>query len=168
MFAALDPDIQEHLARIGDAHPQISLETLAAEWLEKEKVFMNQSRALGMESAEECLDAAQGFLALTYSGSLVAVGPQAGKTRRAVYVSTERRRTVPARSQSDQAQLSGSIKVGRNIAFTSGPVKRTSPVYRLSVLPSTLKPPRQNQILEEAATNLSMDFHTIDQGGSEK
>ncbi len=168
LFDTLNPDIQDHLSRIGDAHPQVSLETLAAGWLEKEKIFIKQSQVLGMESAEECQDTSQGFLALTHSGSIVAVGPQTGKNRRAVYVSTEKRHTVPARSQSDQSKLSGSIKVGGPITFTAGPVKRTSPVYKLSILSSSLKPPRQNQILEEATTNLSRDFHTIDQGSSGK
>ena len=56
----------------------MSLEMLAEGWREKEQAFTDQAETLGMEHVEVTGDSGRGFLALTYSGSLVAVGPGRG------------------------------------------------------------------------------------------
>ena len=138
-FAELDPAIQEHLKSIGEFASlppgEASLETLAACWLEKERAFDDRVRAMAMESVDESEDPDRGFLALTFSGSLVAAGPISNGGRRAVYLSIDRRRDVPSRVESEDALLDGPVVRGRELSFRRGPVKRSSAVYRLALLP---------------------------------
>ncbi len=86
-FSGLEPAIQNHLKMIcetgGLPDGDDSLEALALGWVEKEKAFDDQAQSLGMESVRESEDASRCFLALTYSGFLVAVGPSESGKRRA-------------------------------------------------------------------------------------
>ncbi|MCK5248879.1 MAG: hypothetical protein KAJ98_02885, partial [Spirochaetaceae bacterium] len=151
VFKSLEPAIQEHLKVIretsGLPESDTSLELLAEGWKEKEGAFDDQARSMGMDQADECKDSSRGFLALTYSGSLVAVGPDNGGSRRAVYVSIDRRRDVPARAESEDAVLGASVVCGQEIVFDKGPVKRSSAIYRLALLPSALALNDQNERL---------------------
>ncbi len=166
-YSGLDGSIQNHLRMIretsGLPEGDESLEALAVLWLEKEKAFDDQADSLGMEKADSSSDSRRGFLALTYSGSLVAVGPADGKIRRAVYVSIDRRRDVPARAESDKAVLSGTVAVGREIVFEQGPVKKSSAIYRLAILPAALALTDQNQKLDEATVALTREFQAVDE-----
>ncbi|MCK5737373.1 MAG: hypothetical protein KAH21_12885, partial [Spirochaetaceae bacterium] len=103
VFESLDTSIKDHLkiisASSGLPQNDQSLELLAQGWRDKENAFDEQARSMGMDQAEKSKDSARGFLALTYSGSLVAVGPDNGGQRRAVYVSIDRRRDVPSRAE---------------------------------------------------------------------
>ncbi|MCD6342367.1 MAG: hypothetical protein J7L76_01120 [Spirochaetaceae bacterium] len=167
VFESLETSIKEHLKviRASSGLPQDSqsLELLAGGWREKEKAFDDQARSMGMEQAEKCKDSSRGFLALTYSGSLVAVGPEGGGKRRAVYVSIDRRRDVPSRAESEDAVLGKSVSCGREITFKNGPVKKSSAVYRLALLPSALALPEQNNRLEEATLALTKEFQAVDE-----
>lgn len=160
LFSTLDPAIQAHLVTLSP--DEGALEGMAAGWLEKERAFVEESGGLGMESVDECLEPACGFLALTYSGSLVAVGPLSGKTRRAVYVSIDQRRGVPGRAESEQTVLADTAAVGRELVFSTGPVKRTSAIYKLAILPSVLTAAKQNQLLDEATLTLTKEFQAAD------
>ena len=168
-YRGLDKAVQDHLRRILDSSGlpagEDSLETLARGWLEKEKAFDDQAASLGMETAAESKDAGRGFLALTYSGSLVAVGPVAGGKRRAVYVSIDMRRDVPSRAESDNAVLSGNVAVGREIVFEQGPVQKSSAIYRLALLPAALALTDQNEKLDEATLALTREFRAVDETG---
>ena len=166
-FEGLDKAIRDHLKAIlaGSGLPEgpESLELLAEGWLEKERAYDDQVASMGMSGADEALDPSRGFLAITYSGSLVAVGPDEGGERRAVYVSIDRRRDVPGRAESDDAVLDGPVAVGREIAFAKGPVKKSSAVYRLALLPAALALVDQNEKLEEATVALTKEFQAVDE-----
>lgn len=166
-YAGLDRAIQNHLRIIlessGLPADDTSLESLAQGWLEKEQAFDDQAKSLGMSGAEKTRDSSRGFLALTYSGSLVAVGPSDGSSRRAVYVSIDARRDVPARAESEDAVIAGSVAVGSEIVFEKGPVKKSSAVYRLAILPSALALTDQNERLNEATLALTREFQAVDE-----
>jgi len=165
-YDSLDPAIRDHLRMIRDAgglpEGDETLELLAEGWREKERAFDEQASSMGMTMSEECRDSARGFLALTYSGSLVAVGPDESGRRRAVYVSIDRRRDVPARSESEEARVSGDVRVGAEIQFDPGPVKKSSSVYRLAVLPPALALEDQRERLDEATVALTREFQAVD------
>ncbi len=165
-FNTLEPAIQNQLRALsqGGGLPGGNdvLEMLASGWLEKERAFLDQARQMDMQIVEKVADKARGFLALTYSGSLLAVGPDEGPSRRAVYVSIDRRRDVPSRAESEDTVLNGRAEVGKEIAFKKGPVKKSSAVYRLAVLPESLALPDQNVRLEEATLTLAREFQTVD------
>ncbi len=166
-FESLDPAIKEHLRLIRESsglpEGSVSLELLSEGWHDKEKAFDDQVRSMGMTNAENCNDSARGFLALTYSGSLVAVGPEDNGRRRAVYVSIDRRRDVPSRAESDDAVLGASVSCGQEIVFDRGPVKKSSAVYRLALLPAALASIDQNERLEEATMALTKEFQAVDE-----
>ena len=167
VFDGLDRAVRDHLEiiREGSGLPagERSLELLAEGWREKESAFERQASAMGMEMADRAQDSGRGFLALTLSGSLVAVGPDEAGRRRAVYVSIDRRRDVPARAESDQAVLDGEVAAGSEIVFGKGPVKKSSAVYRLAVLPAALELEHQNERLEEATVALTKEFQAVDE-----
>ncbi|PIE04216.1 MAG: hypothetical protein CSA76_05420 [Spirochaetales bacterium] len=166
-YGSLENAIQDHLRAIcessGLPEGDASLEMLAEGWLEKNRAFSEQAAEMDMEIADKCDDASRGFLALTYSGSLVAVGPDSGGSRRAVYVSIDRRRDVPARAESDDAVLGNTAEVGRELIFEKGPVKQSSVVYRLAILPAALALPVQNERLNEATVALTREFQAVDE-----
>jgi len=167
VFNSLESRIQEHLRviRASGGLPQDdkSLELLAEGWRNKEQAFDDQARNMGMVQAEEYGDSGRGFLALTYSGSLVAVGPDEGGRRRAVYVSIDRRRDVPSRAETEDAVLGESVSCGREIVFEKGPVKKSSAVYRLAILPEALALTDQHERLEEATLALTREFQAVDE-----
>jgi hypothetical protein len=167
IFESLEPAIQSHLKVIretsGLPDGATSLELLAEGWREKETAFDDQARSMGMDQADECKDSSRGFLALTYSGSLVAVGPDAGGSRRAVYVSIDRRRDVPSRAESEDAVIGGPVICGSEILFDKGPVKKSSAVYRLALLPSALALNDQHERLDEATVALTKEFQAVDE-----
>ena len=169
IFDSLEPAIQDHLKIIRETSglpgSDTSLELLAEGWKEKEKAFDEQAVTMGMERCQECEDTGRGFLALTYSGSLVAVGPSDGGKRRAVYVSIDRRRDVPSRAESDNASVDGLVSCGREIVFRNGPVKKSSAIYRLALLPSALALIDQNKRLDEATMALTREFQAVDGTG---
>jgi len=169
IFDSLEPAIQDHLKIIRETSglpgSDTSLELLAEGWKEKEKAFDEQAASMGMEKCLECEDTGRGFLALTYSGSLVAVGPSDGGKRRAVYVSIDRRRDVPTRAESDNAAVEGFVSCGREIVFRNGPVKKSSAIYRLALLPSALALIDQNKRLDEATMALTREFQAVDGTG---
>lgn len=166
LFLTLDPAIQAHLAsmreNLGLSSSDETMEILASGWLEKERAFLEESVGLGMESVDECSDPACGFLALTWSGSLVAVGPENKNKRRAVYVSIDRRQNVPRQAESDNARIVSTVAVGHEIVFSTGPVRQTSAIYKLAVLPPELNVGRQNKILDEATVTLVEEFQAVD------
>ena len=167
IFDSLDSTIREHLRFIRSAaglpEGPLSLELLAEGWRDKEEAFSKQVQNLDMEETSECRDGDRGFLALTYSGSLVAVGPVENGCRRAVYVSIDRRRDVPARAESDDAALDGPVTVGAEIRFSRGPVRQSSAVYKLALLQAALPPAEQNEKLDEATLVLTREFKAVDE-----
>lgn len=167
VFDGLEPEIQKHLETIrsdsGLPEGDASLELLAEGWLEKGRAFDDQVASMSMEVADENDDPARGFLALTYSGSLVAVGPDEPSGRRAVYVSIDRRRDVPARAEADDASIHGEVSRGREIVFAEGPVRKTSAIYRLALLPTALPLEDQRSRLEEATVALTKEFKAVDE-----
>ncbi|MCG8452469.1 MAG: hypothetical protein MI717_04725, partial [Spirochaetales bacterium] len=90
------------------------------------------------------------------------IGPQQDGKRRAVYVSIDRRRDVPSRVEHENAILSGSVQVGCEIVFNQGPVKQSSAVYRLALLPEDLPALDQNTRLDEATLVLTREFAAVD------
>jgi hypothetical protein len=172
VYESLEPAIQDHLKIIretsGLPDSDTSLELLAEGFKEKESAFDEQTAALGMERVEECEDPRRGFLALTYSGSLVAVGPADGGRRRAVYVSIDRRKDVPSRAESENSAVEGTVSCGREIVFRKGPVKKSSAVYRLALLPSALAIADQHDRLDEATVTLTREFQAVDGTGFHK
>ncbi len=85
-FEDLPERIQRHLQSITESSGlppgEDSLARITANWVEKRDLFEEQTELLDMRDIEELPpDDGRGVLVLTYSGSLVSLGPAGGGTR---------------------------------------------------------------------------------------
>ena len=126
-------------------------------WIEKQRLFTEQIGLLGMDFVDQ-VDAGteQGMIMATYSGSLVALGP--GTTRKFGYASIKIRSDVPDILNSDDASLAENLQVGSGATFTDAPVKKTSAIYRIAILPGNLSFDEQESRVREAMVFLTTSY----------
>ena len=136
-----------------------SLEKMSRGWIEKEKTFGEESRNMDMEEVEllENTDE-RGALAMTYSGSLVNIGPLVDGKRKATYVSIGLRKDVTEMVAKDNSVIIGNIKIGESIAFEVGPVKKTSAIYKIMVCAEKISPQEQEDKIEQVTTVIMDEF----------
>jgi len=143
---------RENWAKSDDA-----LSRLKELWLEKNRLFEEQIGLLGMTFINSVeADDARGMIISTFSGSLVALGP--GSTRKFEYASIKTRSDVPDIIRADEVKLEGPLGIGAKAAFSGSPVKHTSAVFRIAVLPGELGVEEQEQRIREAMVFLTNSF----------
>ncbi len=139
-------------AKKNDALPR-----LTELWLEKNRLFEEQIGLLGMSFVDSIgTEDLRGIILTTYSGSLVALGP--GTSRKFEYASIKLRSEVPDIIRAGEVKLDGELNVGTKASFTGSPVKHTSAVYRIAILPSGLGEEEQEQRIREAMVFLTNSF----------
>jgi len=163
IYDSLDGKIQEHLRFIlkssGMEEGEQSLEVLAASWKEKEASFTKQISRMDMEetdlisSDEEC-----GFMVLTYSGSLVGSGPVIEGGRTVLYVSVGMRKDVPEKAEKAGSILKTDIKIGESVEFSKGPIKQSSPAYRIARISNKVAIEDQTEQISEATLIIAEEF----------
>jgi nucleoid DNA-binding protein len=156
MEKQLPEAIAAHLKELvsGDEEALRRLEDL---WMEKIRIFEEQIRLLGMDFVESVdADDERGMILTTYSGSLMALGP--GFSRHFEYASIKVRSDVPNIVRGENASLSGGVTVGDKASFSDCPVKHTSAVYRIAVVPADVALEEQEQRVREAMVFLTNSF----------
>lgn len=158
--------IQSHIREItrtsGLEDSAESVEKIAGGWLEKQKLFSEQIAAMGMEEVEELdKDCPDGALAMTWSGSLVNLGPVKDDGRKVEYSSIGLRADVPEAASSEGSELSDSITVDNPINFVSGPVKSTSPIHKIAVCRGDLDADAQEEKINNATMLLKEEFVNV-------
>ena len=163
MNSQLPDDVAAHLkelvasstdewARADDAFSR--LEKL---WLEKNRLFDEQIRLLGMTLENRVSsDDPRGFILLSYSGSLVGLG--CAPSRFFEYASIKLRSDVPDIIRADNVEISGELVSGAAAVFSAAPVKHTSALYRIVATPADLKPSEQEKRVREAMIYLTNSF----------
>lgn len=132
---------------------------LAMIWEEKYRLFTGQIGSLGMELVPELgRDDPRGAVLLTYSGSLISLGPVRGKSRWLEYASIKLRTDVPELVRGDKASLSGPIRLDQPAVFEGCPVKRSSALFRIAVCPEGLSADDQERRIREATIYLTNGF----------
>ena len=155
--------IQNHLNQLvktaGLNDEDDAVEMLAKAWLEKEDLFTQKIEESNMEEVDE-LDASgqKGGLLLTYSGSLVNVGPLNEGVRYVEYASIGIRKDVPEAASSDDAELAGNVMIDESAEFTTGPIQKSSPIYRIAIVKEDLDVEEEEEILAEVTQLLTDDF----------
>lgn len=166
-FNQLDPAVAEHVSglrnmvRIQDDTE--ALEALARSWKDKEDAFVHQILVNKMEVIEE-LDPAEeecGVLLLTYSGSLISIGPFSDGKRKASYASIGLREDVPELAESDDSVLSGAIKTGEAVEFKKGPIQKSSPVFKIAVFSEELENSEEEERLSEMTQIIAEEFTEV-------
>ena len=162
----LPAQIQAHIKHItgqsGMSDTDESYEKIAKGWLDKKEAFEKEVLAQGLVETETLKkDDTKGGVALTFSGSLVLVGPLKEGGRKSGYNSIGMRKNVPESIIQDDAQLAGDITVEKPIEFVDGPVKKTSAIYKLAVCPETLALEEQEEKISDATIIITQEFVDI-------
>jgi nucleoid DNA-binding protein len=165
------PDhVHRHLAEVlkssGLPETEESYKKLASAWLQKRRLFEEQTRLLDMETVPALPnDSPRGALILTLSGSLISLGRRkegaAGSARRAEYASIELRRNVPRLAVTEAARLARDVVRDQPLEFESGPVRATSAVLDIAVCGEGVSAEEEERRIREATIFLTNGFTRI-------
>ena len=128
-------------------------------WLEKMGVFEEEMIERGMDEVGDFdpLDE-RAALFLTYSGSLISLSPLQGGEREICYTSIGLRKDVPASLELSNAVMAEVAETGKSVSFKEGPLKQTSPLFKIVVPPLSLDIEEQTCLIEDAVTVISERF----------
>jgi hypothetical protein len=164
----LPENIKRHLKDViktfGLESDEETMDRLIAGWLDKEEAFKEQMFNLGMEEIGLFENSDErGLLALTYSGSLISIGPLVDGDRKVEYTSIGFRQDVPETLTKEGSSLAGDVVIDKSIVFNGGPIKQTSPIYKIVVCPDSLTAEEQEDIIDQATTMIIDSFADINQ-----
>lgn len=182
-FEDLPERIQRHLQSITESSGlppgEDSLARITANWIEKRDLFEEQTELLDMRDIEELLpDDGRGVLVLTYSGSLLSLGPVGGESERAgggagetagggetpaagrrfEYASIPLRADVPSLVREDDVRLEGPIRRDVPARFSNSSIEQSSPVLRAVACAPEVSPADQERRIREATIFLTNGF----------
>jgi hypothetical protein len=159
-------EIRSHLRQItktsGLPDTEDSVELIAQGWLEKKEVFEKQTAEMGMEEMDfvEKIDQ-RGCLVMTYSGSLLNVGPLRENGRTVQYASIGLRRDVPEAAVQEGSELSADMRLGVPVAFLKGPIQSSSPVFKIAVTSEDMDLDEQEKQITTATQILTREFVNV-------
>jgi hypothetical protein len=159
-------EIQDHIRNItkssGLPDTEESVETIAQAWLEKKRIFEEEIQKRGMEEIDDFEEEEdRGALMLTYSGSLLTLGPLLDGSRNVEYISIGLRGDVPESAHHENAKLSGDVAVDEVAAFSPGPIKQTSAVFKIAVAADELETEEEEELLFSVTEVLSEEFAQV-------
>ncbi|MDH5559892.1 MAG: hypothetical protein OEY59_03465 [Deltaproteobacteria bacterium] len=165
-LSQLPPEVQTHIKNItssaGLPDSEESFEAIAAGWLEKLKIFEERTIAENMIESD-MLDKAseRGGVALTYSGSLVLIGPLIEGKRKTGYYSIGIRKNVPEMVSDSDSILLKDIVLNESIQFKTGPVMKTSPIFKIAICNDTVTMIEQDQKIKNVTVIMTKEFVDI-------
>jgi len=159
-------EIQGHIRQItkssGLPDTEDSLEMIAQGWLEKKERFERHLSRMALEEVDILEKAdARGCLAMTYSGSLINIGPQRDQGRNVQYVSIGLRKDVPESASQDNSQLNGDVRIGAPVNFSVGPIVSSSPVFKIAVTAEELDLDEQEKQITKSTEILTKEFVNV-------
>jgi len=145
--------LEDVAVKFGMEVNQENLDKLKQGWLEKQQLFLEKTSESGMEEQEsfDPIDERAALL-LTYSGSLIKLGPVNQGGRSVEYTSIGLRQDVPEALDLENAQMAESARVGEPLSFKDSPLKQTSNLYRIMVCPERLSTEEQDELMQDTAT----------------
>lgn len=161
--AEIPAQVQRHLAAIAadmdDLPEERAMELLVEAWLAKRALYEEQTLAVGMKPVQRIdADDGRGVLLLTWSGSLIALGPATDDGRSLHYVRIGPRSDGPESVSDPQVLVDGAIERDKPIRFASGPISRSSEVLEIAVFDVDTTPADQHERLRQAMIFLSNGF----------
>ncbi len=157
-------NIQQHIKGLAQSvkaeEGEDAVEKVAQAWLDKKAVFEDKIAEMGMEEVDSLAkDDEKGAIALTYSGSLVNIGPLVDDVRTVKYSSIGMRTDIPESAESESSNLASDVEVDGIIQFEGGPVKSTSQIFKIAVCKDEdMSPEEQQQTIIETATIIEEEF----------
>jgi hypothetical protein len=155
--------IQSHIRQItktsGLPDTEDSVEMIAQGWLEKKGLFEKQVAGMSLEQIDILEKTDQrGCLAMTYSGSLLNIGPMRENGRTVQYVSIGLRQDVPETATKEGSALGQDVRVGAPVSFSTGPIQSSSPVFAIAVTSEDLDLEEQERQISKATQILTREF----------
>ena len=162
-FAKVSEEVQNHLKQlvgtVNLSEGEDALEILAKGWLEKEESFMSQITERNLEEASDfSVEEPRGGLLMTYSGSLLTIGPIGENGRKVEYASVGLRTDVPESAEKEGSVISSDISVGGVVDFLVGPIKKSSPVYKIAVVRDEMPLDEEEELLSDVTQVLMDEF----------
>ncbi len=162
-FDELPESIRRHLVSLAeetDITPaETALERVTDNWLEKRRLYTEQTEALAMVAQTRfAADDRRGAMLLTYSGSLISIGPVGDSGRRLEYASIKLRTDVPGLLKGDDVGIAQEIVVDRPAVFESAPLARSSEVLSIVSFGPKVSAGEQSERLRQAMLFLTNGF----------
>jgi len=162
-FDSLDDFIQEHVKQLlkTSSLPENdeSLETLASAWLEKKASFEAWVNKYDMEEVDSfSAEDLQGALLMTYSGSLLNLGPLVDGSRHCEYASIGLRSDVPLNAVQEDSTIDADFETDSVAVFKKGPVRKTSPILKIAHFKTKLPPQIEEAKLLEVTRIIGEEF----------
>lgn len=162
----LPEKIQQHLKTLISSSDlpdtDETLEKLFTVWIGKRKIFEEQIKLLKMKEVNTFdKDDAKGALILTYSGSILSIGPVKEDKRSIEYASIKLRSDVPDIVKSDEVTLPKMINVDEIAELEGSSLKQTSSIYTIAVCEDDVNPEEQENRIREATIFLTNGFVKI-------
>lgn len=166
VFASLPGEIQGQISLLledsGLGKDGTVAEKYARVWKKKFELFTAQIANVGMEIITKMsADDGRGVILLTYSGSLVSIGPEREGKRWLEYASIKFRTDVPDFVRGQDVSLSSDITQDSVAEFEGSPLKKSSQVYRIAVCPAGTSVGDQDERIREATIFLTNGFIKI-------
>ncbi|HOT61428.1 MAG TPA: HU family DNA-binding protein [Treponemataceae bacterium] len=137
-------------------------EQYARIWKKKFDLFTGQVANVGLEIVKSLeKDDPRAMILLTYSGSLVSMGPAQNGKRWLEYASIKFRSDVPDFVTGQGVSLAGPVKQDSTVGFDGSTLKQSSAIYRIAVCPAGMTPGDQDQRVREATIYLTNGFVKI-------
>jgi hypothetical protein len=161
-------NILKHLQYVatsfGLGQDEETIQMLADSWSEKLEAFEHKMIELGMdEVASYATDDERAALALTYSGSLLSIGPLVDGARKVDYTSIGLRKDVPESAADENCTLKYAMEVEKSAEFEGSSIKKTSLIYKIVVAPDSLNAEEQEDLIDEAKTVIIDTFVDMNQ-----
>ena len=165
--------VQNHLKQLSGSVKLLEggvdpLGVLAGAWLEKEEIFNRELEKNELELVDEfAANEERGALIMTYSGSILSLGPfdnaDAGTeaTRKVEYSSIGFRTDVPESLDQDDSILAADVLIDEPVQFKNGPLKKTSPVYKVALVKESLSTEEAEELLTSVTQVLTDEFIEI-------
>ena len=162
-FAKVSEEVQNHLKQLAGSvvlpEGEDALELLSSGWLDKEAAFSNQVKEENLEEVDSfSLEEAKGGLIMTYSGSLLTIGPMGEEGRNVEYVSIGLRTDVPESARKEGSVLKEDVILGEPAVFETGPISKSSPVYKIAVVREEMPIEEEEELLSGVTQVLTDEF----------
>ncbi|TVQ23547.1 MAG: HU family DNA-binding protein, partial [Spirochaetaceae bacterium] len=137
-----------------------SIRRITENWLAKRRLYHEQTDALRMVVAESLeIDDPNGMLLLTYSGSLIVLGPANNDGGRGLeYVSIALRTDVPHILRAGGARIRARVVVDQPLVLGDAPLEHSSDLLSIATFDQSVSFADQRERLRQAAIFLTNGF----------
>lgn len=157
--------VQTHLAglarELGQGSDEGFLLDLVTVWKQKAALFEDQARSVHLDLVELIpKNDPRGALVLTYSGSLLSIGPDTDRTlgRWVEYSSIKLRTDVPDVVTDHGISIPDGIRVGESVHVAGSRISRTSNAHTIAVCPADLAEDEQEKRIRESTIFITNGF----------